>query len=102
VTIVTSSYRPKRAPRKKRPQPPIANRIVTSAPMKPLKGPVILLGQQAPAEARPQRSAIVEPNRTSVFGNAPDMTEEELQRRGDAADALFRELVRRATVGERN
>ena len=26
-----------------------------------------------------------------------DLTPEELQRRGDAADALFREVVRRAT-----
>jgi hypothetical protein len=30
----------------------------------------------------------------------PDMTPEEQKRRGDAADALFRELVRQAT-GER-
>jgi len=31
----------------------------------------------------------------------PDMTPEELQRRGDAADALWRELVRRATAKDR-
>jgi hypothetical protein len=30
------------------------------------------------------------------FGDAPDLTPEEYKRRGDAADALFRELVRRA------
>jgi hypothetical protein len=34
--------------------------------------------------------------RTSIFGDAPDMTPEEHRRRGDAADALFREVVRRA------
>jgi hypothetical protein len=31
------------------------------------------------------------------FGEAEDLTPEEYQHRGDAADALFRELVRRAT-----
>jgi len=31
------------------------------------------------------------------FGDVPDMTPEEHRQRGDAADALFRELVRRAT-----
>ena len=31
------------------------------------------------------------------FGDVPDMTLEEHQRRGEAADALFREIVRRAT-----
>jgi hypothetical protein len=50
----------------------------------------------------PRRSAIVEPKRTrtSIFGNAPDLTEEELRQRGDAADALWLELVRRATQPE--
>jgi hypothetical protein len=72
VEPVTSSYRPKRAPRKKRKQPPIANRIVTPAPLKPIKGPVIRLGMEAASNMQPaktaQRSAIVEPKRkrTSV------------------------------------
>jgi hypothetical protein len=35
--------------------------------------------------------------RPGRFGDVPDMTREEHLRRGDAADALFRELVRRAT-----
>ena len=35
------------------------------------------------------------------FSDAPDLTPEELQRRGDAADALWRELVRRATIKDR-
>jgi hypothetical protein len=50
----------------------------------------------------PKRSAIVESKRkrSSVFGDAPDLTEEELRGRGDAADALWRELVRRATPPE--
>jgi hypothetical protein len=43
MAIVTYHYRPKRAPRKKRKQPPIASRIVTSAKLKPIKGPWIRL-----------------------------------------------------------
>ena len=34
--------------------------------------------------------------RSSRFGEVPDMTLEEHRRRGDAADTLFREIVRRA------
>jgi hypothetical protein len=34
--------------------------------------------------------------RRSIFGEMPDMTPKEHRRRGDAADALFREMVRRA------
>ncbi len=33
--------------------------------------------------------------RSALFGNAPDMTPEEHQRRGDAADALFQGMKRR-------
>ena len=105
MTIVTSTYRPKRAPRKKRKGPAIVSRIVTPAPLKPLKGPVIRLRDQSPEKAndkgqeQPKRSVIVEPKRkrTSMFGDALDITSEEHQRRGDAADALFRDIVRRAT-----
>lgn len=38
MTIVTYHYRPKRPPRKKRKQPPIATRIVTPPKLKPIKG----------------------------------------------------------------
>jgi hypothetical protein len=37
------------------------------------------------------------PHRRGRLGDAPDMPPEEHKRRGDAADALFRELVRQAT-----
>jgi hypothetical protein len=106
MAIVTTHYRPKRAPRKKRKQPALANRIVTPAPMK--KGPlkrVIRLRDQTDQTAeqandngqeQPRRSAIVTPKgkRTSIFGDVLDVTPEEHQRRGDAADALFREIAR--------
>ena len=65
--IVTTVHRPKRPPRKRKPQPATAAPIVTTAAKR------------------------------SRFGDAPDLTTEEHRRRGDAADALFRELVRRAT-----
>jgi len=38
--------------------------------------------------------------RASVFGDAPDMTADEHRRRGEAADALWRELIRRTAGGE--
>jgi hypothetical protein len=37
------------------------------------------------------------PHRRGRLGDVPDMTPEEHKHRGDAADALFRELVRQAT-----
>jgi hypothetical protein len=105
VTIVTSTYRPKRAPRKKRKQPAIVSRIVTPPKLKPLKGPVIRLHEHQANDSgqeQPKRSAIVEPKRkrASLFGNA-DLTEEELQRGRDAAEALFREVVRRAAEAKK-
>jgi hypothetical protein len=103
MPIVTTHYRPKRAPRKKRKQPALASAIVTPAPLK--KGPprhVVRLRDQAPEKAngdgpeQPRRSAVVEPKRASrTFGPAPDLDEEEHRRRGDAADALFREIAPR-------
>jgi hypothetical protein len=41
-----------------------------------------------------RKLAIVTIKRKSRLGDAPDLTPEELQRRGEAADALWRELVR--------
>jgi hypothetical protein len=53
-----------------------------------------------PASANDDRkSAIVTARRrSSRFGDVPDMTLEEHQRRGDAAAALFREMVHQATA----
>jgi hypothetical protein len=65
--IVTSIPRPKRPPKKRKPQPAITERIV-SKKRKPGRADGVL-----------------------------DITPEEHKRRGDAADALFHELVRRAS-----
>ena len=45
----------------------------------------------------PSSVIVTAKRRLGRFGDVPDMTLEEHQRRGDAADALFREIVRRAT-----
>jgi hypothetical protein len=46
-----------------------------------------------------RKSAIVTARRPGKrFADAPDLTPEGHQRRGEAADALWRELVRRATA----
>jgi hypothetical protein len=108
MAIVTPTYRPERAPRKRRKQPEIAKRIVTPAPMKPRKGPVIRLSEQTPnaaadtVQAKPKRSAIVTvpPKRSTRFGPVPDLTEEEVLRRSDAADTLFREIVQRVAASK--
>ena len=89
--IVTSTYRYKRPPRKRK--------------AVPLEGPAIVgirATQASPPTPAPtdddRKSAIVTAKRRrGRFGDVPDMTLEEHQRRGDAADAMFREMVRRAT-----
>ena len=97
--IVTYAHRYKRPPRRKK---AVA-----------LEGPKIIRRRASevapPANPTPvtpaseaRRSAIVTSRRRSRFGDAPDLTPEELQRRRDAADAMFKELVRRATGGERD
>jgi hypothetical protein len=97
--IAAYDYQPKRAARKKRKRAVACPVIVTPAKLRPLRRPVIRLGQPAPAD-QPKRSAIVEPKQKpppSIFAPMREVPEEELQPRGDAADALWHELVRRAS-----
>jgi hypothetical protein len=99
-SIVTYVHRPKRPPRKKK--------AVT------MDGPAILTkrralpnaGKHKPEPDAPtpanddRRPAIVTARRRPGARSSvelPDMTAEEHWRRGDAADALFRALVRQAT-----
>ena len=64
--------------------------------------PAIVRGRKPPrampaATNDDRKSAIVtakHPRRHGSFGDMPDMTPEEHKRRGDAADALFREMKR--------
>jgi hypothetical protein len=103
MTIVTTHYRYKRPPKKREAVALDVPAIVTPAPTKKRQGPVIRLGTKG-AEAvndngdQPRAAAIVtakNPRRSRLgVGEVPDMTPEEHKRRGDAADALFREMKR--------
>jgi hypothetical protein len=61
---------------------------------------IVRAGKKAPVAATngdDRKSAIVtakNPHQRGRFGDVPDMTPEEHKRRGDAADALFREMKR--------
>jgi hypothetical protein len=90
--IVTSTYRYKRPPRKRTAQ---AAAIAVPA--------IVRRGVKAENDNRPEpepKSRIVTARKPrGSSSDAPDLTPEEHQQRGDAADALFRELVRRAGKG---
>jgi hypothetical protein len=103
MTIVRTDYRYKPPPKRK-PSPSIPQRIVSAKQPKP---PVPVIDKTVVATPRrpaAQAAAISNPRivtaprkRMTRFGPVPDFDAEEHQRRGDAAEALFRELVRRAT-----
>jgi hypothetical protein len=97
--IVTTEYRYKRPPRKKQAVPLAGSAITTvkrtrSERKKPSPPPPANDDEKPP----PKQPAILttRPKR-GQFGEVEDLTPEEHQRRGDAADELFRELARRAT-----
>ena len=94
--IVTSTYRYKRPPRKRKPVPLEGPAIV--AKRAPLRQPASAPKPAAPANDDRKSAIVTVKRRPGRFGDVPDMTLEEHQRRGDAADALFREIVRRATA----
>jgi hypothetical protein len=93
MTIVTYRHRYKRPPRKRKAVALEVSAVVEKAG----KGKVSSRSDR-PEPTQPVRSAIVTilRKRGARFGDAPDLSAEEHQRRGDAADVLFRELVRRA------
>jgi hypothetical protein len=100
MTIVTHFYRPNRV-RKKKPAVPLTGPRVTSLIRRAPAPPSEEAEQPAPSfqigrmpEPRPVIVTAKIPRR-GRFGDVPDMTPEEHQQRGDAAEALFRELMRR-------
>jgi hypothetical protein len=117
--IVTTHYRYKPPPRKRKAVAIEAPAIVTpkSAKTAPEKAspatrlPTIVRKAKPCNDNRPDptplptdgtKSAIVTVKRKSGrFGEVPDMTPEEHQRRGDAAAALWADLVHRATGKDR-
>ena len=110
MAIVTSTYRYKRPPKKRKPNPAVLAMpaIVTARKPKPGKMPprVEATDQAKPAPVAPANdelrptmgrgSAIVTIRRRKrpALADVPDMTEEEHKRRGDAADAMFRDMKR--------
>ena len=112
--IVTYTHRPKRSPRKRKAVAIAWPAIVTKASRRaPADMPPVddqepaappPANDDAPAAPAPPaaKSAIVRVRRRGKRNaDVPDMTPEERQRRGDAADALWVELVRRATGKDR-
>ena len=94
MTIVHYEHSYKRPPRKK-PQKPALEVpvVVTRRKPAPKKAEV-----RAPEVEVPAKSAIVTIRKPGK-GYVPDLTPEEHQRRGDAAEALFREMKRRIRQG---
>src|SRR5579859_5173161 len=98
--IVTTNYRYKRPPKKRKPVPPNGPAITT---VKRVHGerrkpnpPPPANDDEKPSPKQPAVIVTARPKRDRS-GEVEDLTPEELQQRGDAADALFQELVRRAT-----
>jgi hypothetical protein len=89
MTIVTYAHRPKRARKRKAQAAAIPIPTIVTAKSKRTR--------QVPSAATSEPATIVTAKnpRRGRFGDVPDMTPEEHKRRGDAADALWRELVRR-------
>ena len=97
MTIVRTTYRRKRAPKRKHPVA-IPMRIVSAKTPRPTAPAV----DAAVIESKPAQPATIAGPRIVTarkprgrFGDVPDCRPEEHQQRGDAAEALFRELVRR-------
>ena len=98
MAIVYRPYRPKRAPRKRKAQAAgIRVPTIVTTPREKLRR--VATAAPASAERKPAIVTAKHPHRRSRFGNAEDMTPEEHKRRRDAADALWRELVRRVREG---
>jgi len=91
MTIVRSTYRYKRTPRKRKAVALGVPAIVTRGTKR--------LPAAEPTQDEDRKSAIVTAKhpRRSRFGDAEDLTPEEVNRRRDAADALWRELKRQIT-----
>jgi hypothetical protein len=99
MTIVHYEYRYKRPPRKKK---PVALEVPAVVRAEPTRRP----GNTRPADVdddrKPAPASAIVTIRKPGKGYVPDLTPEEHQRRGDAAEALFREMKRRiATTKER-
>ena len=94
--IVTTTYRYKRPPRKRKAVPLVA---IVKRKAKPELKKTLHDARFIPPANDDRKPAIVTAQRPGARSlvDVPDMKLEEHQRRGEAADALFREIVRRDT-----
>jgi hypothetical protein len=94
--IVRTTYRYKRPPRPKKPVALEVPAMVKAAdpPRASKQGRGLPPGAAPPSAAAEKQPAIVSIRRRGRFRYAEDLTPEELRRRADAADALFRDIVR--------
>ena len=91
MTIVHYEHHYKRPPRKKKPAAPLeVPAVVRTEPARANDDRKPAPKAEAPA---PWKSAIVTIRKRG--SDVPDLTPEEHRRRGDAAEAIFRELKRR-------
>jgi hypothetical protein len=86
MTVVHYEHRYKRPPRKKK---PVAFEVPPVVRAEPMHRP-----EDRRPDEPPAKSAIVT-TRKRGRGDVPDLTPDEHQRRGDAAEAMFREMKRR-------
>jgi hypothetical protein len=105
--IVTTSYRSKRPPRRRKPVV-LGVPAVVRAASKPGPGPTPTPGNPQPAPTIPanddpkpapppaaeRKSAIVTVRRHSRFGPAEDLAPDEVRRRADAAEAVMQDFKR--------
>ena len=97
MAIVTTTYRYKRPPKRKKAVPLKVGRIARAGQVASTE-PTAETSE--PPAAKVSKPVIVTAKRKpGRFGEVEDMTPQEHQLRGDATNALWRELVRRATEG---
>ena len=94
--IVTTTYRYKPPPQKREALATAGPAVVRKAKPGNDTGPE---AEHLPTAGK-RPTIVATRRREKRNADVPEMTPEEHQRRGDAADALFRELVRRATGPE--
>ena len=102
MTIVTTHYRYKRPPRKRKAAALDVRRSWRGRGTAAGDGlPHLREAAASQRDRHSQRRS--SPRRTRIvgrFGDVPDMTPEEHKRRGDAADALFREMKRQIAASK--
>ena len=97
MTIVTHAYRPKRARKRTGQAAAIAVPTIVTA-----KSQRTHPQASSPAIYEPAIIVTAKHPRRGRFDEEADMTLEEHKRRGDAADALFREMKRQIAASKRS